>query len=345
MNAPIRWTVRLLAAAAALLLAPAAADAATYCVGSPPGCSGTSTTLSAAITTATGAGSPEDDVIRIGSGTFAGADLQVPSNANGSLLIVGQGASGGAATVFTRTTAEAPPNISDAEATIQDLRVEVPAGANFDNGMFLSRGRADRIVVAESSGNNNSGVTMALGAVLNASAVAMGGNNGIAVQAFNVGDATVQDSTLGACIGVAGGTDGTTSVLRTKVSATTAFYSFGGSMSVDSSAATLVRPAACTFASGAAAELSGDGTTVRSLNVRNVTAVAKTPGFAGLRLRRDSGTASMSAAVRSSLFANVDDALVITGSAPLPTAQFSASGIEPAGSASEASPGDEPNFD
>src|SRR5215208_4730963 len=70
---------------------PTAADAAVYCVGGPPGCSGTATTLSGAITSATGAGSPEDDTIVLGTGTFPAADLQVNTNPNGSLLIVGQG--------------------------------------------------------------------------------------------------------------------------------------------------------------------------------------------------------------------------------------------------------------
>jgi hypothetical protein len=135
-------------------------------------------------------------------------------------------------------------------------------------------------------------------------------------------------------------------VERTRSNGTTAFSSLAGSMVVDSSAATLIDPAACTSPFHTGAELIGDGTSARTLTLRNVTAVAKTAGFRGVRLRRDSGAAAMTADVHSSVFADVDDTLLISaGSAPDPTATFSASGIDPAGSASEAAAGAEPNFD
>jgi hypothetical protein len=329
------------------LAVPTAADAAVYCVGAPPGCSGTATTLSGAISSATGAGSPEDDTIVLGSGTFSAADLQVNTNPNGSLLIVGQGSTGGAASVLTRTTAEAGPRIDDADTTLRGVRVVIPDSLSFDRGLTLYRGVADQVAVVDGASDfANAGVIIGEGAVLQASSVALSGGNSIGVESFPTGDATVRDSVLGACTGVLGHTPGTMTVERTGANGTTAFASLSGSMVVDSSAATLVDSAGCTSPFHTAAELVGDGSSARALTLRNVTAVAKTPGFRGVRLRRDSGAAAMTADVHSSVFADVDDTLLISaGSAPDPTATFSASAIDPAGSASEAGTGADPNFD
>ena len=336
-----------LALAGLCLATPSAAEAAVYCVGSPPGCSGTATTLSGAISSATGAGSPEDDTIMLGTGTFPAADLQVNTNPNGSLLITGQGSTGGAASVLTRTTAEAGPRIDDADTTLRAVRVVIPDSLSFDRGLTLYRGVADQVAVVDGASNfANAGVIMGEGAVLQASSIALSGGNSFAIESFPTGDATVRDSVLNACTAVLGHTPATMTVERSRADGTTAFSSLSGSMVVDSSVATLVDSAGCTSPFHTAAELVGDGSSARALTVRNVTAVAKTPGFRGLRLRRDSGAAAMTADVHSSVFADVDDTLLVSaGSAPDPTATFSASGIDPAGSASEAGAGAEPNFD
>ena len=342
-----RIVCALIVALAAWMLPATAAQAATYCVGAPPGCSGTASTLSAAITAARASG--EDDVIRLGSGTHDADQLQVTPNnpGDGLLQIVGQGATGAGATVLTRDAVDPAPVVEDASTSLADLQVVLP-DSGLQRGLDLFAGSGERLSIgnAGNSSGNQTGLRLAGNATLSDSTVSIAGPGSSAVNTLGTSGTTVTDSTLSSdCFTYYSSTSSSDTLQRSTVTGGFPVTSNGGNLTVDS---TVIRLSSAVCAIGGALTLQGDGSTTRALTVRNVTVSGlDQPGSRGLRLHRQAGSAQMTALVRNSVFAGVQDALERTADAALapPTAKISASAFEEATAAGDYDPGLEPNFD
>jgi hypothetical protein len=126
--------LRIALAVAAALIPAAAANATTYCVGSYPGCSGTSEpTLQAALTASEG--TPGSDSVFIGDGTYTGPFTWDPSGVSGTLAIIGH------SQTATHLTVPAPPSPTSATvlklgsdsnsavASVSDLGFTIPSGS------------------------------------------------------------------------------------------------------------------------------------------------------------------------------------------------------------------------
>jgi hypothetical protein len=176
-----------------------AAMATTYCVATPPGCSGTAeATLTAAITAAN-ADSAGSDTIVLPAGTQTGPSGGYLYSGTTPLAIDGQGASATTVTLPMSASAYVLDATVTSALTLQSLGVAIPAGAGF-GGVFASLGTAvqtDNVDVTDASNSDVFGMVLEDGGTVSHTSIDTLAGGGTAI---NVADSTlpttIQDSTL-----------------------------------------------------------------------------------------------------------------------------------------------------
>jgi hypothetical protein len=128
------------------VISVASAPAATYCV-QAPSCSGTSTTLQQALTSA--ATSSDDDTIQLGPGSFSGPQgFRYAPGANGGNLTI-EGAGPKLTTLTGMSTygivLEVDEDASNHVGTVENLGIQVPRGASYTFGISIARGLIEHV--------------------------------------------------------------------------------------------------------------------------------------------------------------------------------------------------------
>lgn len=212
-----------------LLLAPASAQAATFCV-SKPSCSGTpqpglQQALDAAAATA------EADRIEIGPGTFQNGPTGFFTNVDGSqVTIVGSGD----ATVLTAgdLAPAGPPatlTIAEENSTVSDLRI-APNSLQYPIGLDLA-GTAERVsVVSAADSDPQLGVTVRAGGVFRRGLIDLRAENSPSVVNGAGGLGRIEDSTVRSQVGLTG----MALARRVRLESTlTGVSTFGGATTLD----------------------------------------------------------------------------------------------------------------
>jgi hypothetical protein len=210
----------LLIAVAGAAVAPAAASAATFCVGAP-GCAGTpESTLQAALTAASGATSSANR-IELGSGTWVGTNT-AGAQPQG-LEIVGAGTG----LTFLRGTVagQAALQLTGSAESVTGLTVRLTAQSGADpDGLLLEKGaRADGVHVTADPGIVGLPVTIDSGGQLSHAVVDGAGSIGVVIGGPATPDgATISDSEIHGAPAVDVLAAGTTKVLRDRLTVTAA---------------------------------------------------------------------------------------------------------------------------
>jgi hypothetical protein len=226
--------------AAAMLAVPAIASADDYCVGSPPGCSGTpESDLQSALDAAKG--HPGPDRVLIGPGTYArpdGFDYQdiAPTN---TVEIFGVGSP---QPVVTMTVVgggfQFALDVSQNGSTVHDLTFDVPSQNGIPAGLGVSFGAAAHRIAVNSSGPltvQPTGVFVS-GGTLADSSINMQGPIGIGVDLNTNSPTTVRDCVIVASRGIdsAVGPGATATLQRNRIAALQAgLYNYYGDVDID----------------------------------------------------------------------------------------------------------------
>lgn len=271
-------------------VAPQAADATTYCVSSPPGCSGTTkATIGDAITAA--AGNPGLDTIEIGSGAIGAPLVDAAGN---PINFEGVGAQQPQLTTTT-VNGTSVLSVGDSGSSVHNLEFLVPAGGD-DTGLRLNAGTADQITVVGSSvASGAEGVFLGTGATVSHVTVTLPHSttlNTIGIEPDGNGDA-VTDATIDADIGIdqAAGSGLTLSRISTIAPAGVFITSGTGNLIEDS----LLVPTGPHNGNPLGLEVAATSATV-SATARNLTVVdggGHNLGGEGISAYESSGTATL----------------------------------------------------
>ncbi len=235
--------------AAILLVLPAAASAATLCVGTSGGsCTTVEPSLSAAMLAA-----QSGDTVQIGPGTYtatSGPDGVVSTRAHITLVGAGPGGSGGT-TISGTSASDFNLSLSGTGSQASNLEVLIPSGASGNTGVDVNGTVTNVSVVAASNTSSVEGVIMGNGSSFSGTvnlAAATGSTVGIQTGASTVSDAIVTGAAVGIQAGVGSGT--TTTIDDTRITGSTTQdieMAGGGTLNVTSSLLQLGSPcnAAC----------------------------------------------------------------------------------------------------
>jgi PKD domain len=210
------WGLRIALAVAAALIPAAAANATTYCVGSYPGCSGTSEpTVQAALTASEGTAG--NDSVYIGDGTYTGPFTWDPSGVSGTLAIIGHSQTATHLSAGSATVLKLGSDSNSAVASVSGIGITIPAGAA--TGLSTSGNVSGVTVTRTSMTVCATGISAAGDAAVQSVTVDMGaenecGNSGVTLYQ----QATLSNSTVAAGYAVEA-TGGQHTIRRTTVTA------------------------------------------------------------------------------------------------------------------------------
>ncbi len=230
----------LSAIAAAMLAAPAVASATDYCVGSPPGCSGTNETdLQQALDDAKA--NPGPDRVLIGPGNYTRLDGFVYSDGNNANTVEVRGVGSPKPTLTMTTSAVFQPTvlrISQNGSPVSDLAIDLPNSGTNALGLGAGSGNTiDNLTVTGPSVPPNLQTGIAMGAsTVSSSTVSVSTQQGSAIYATPNGAASITDSTIVGLRGIdiAVGSGHTLTLSRDRVSAVqSGLYNYYGDVDVD----------------------------------------------------------------------------------------------------------------
>jgi PKD repeat protein len=313
-SSPFSRAVRIaLPAALACLFAPAAADAATFCVASPSNCGGgtTQTSLQNALNAAQANGSSKD-TIRVGIGLFNDAPyVDAPGN---PVTIIGEGIGKTAFSAPTNSGATILLDVQEPTSELHDLRVHVDNAAA-TTGIKLAGASADHVLVSNMLTDGLDGFQLTGSAAVGDSSSDLVCPANIQCRGvFVVAGAspTVRDSYLSATVGASAAGDLT--LRRTRIQATQGVVASGGAQAtVNDTMIKLPGPAPSNFQiAGLAA--AGDGVT--HIDADRVTVAGDGTGFGVWVVPNATPGANASVDIQGSVISNVSSDLHETHSAP-----------------------------